>query len=469
MYSTKSNTTFTLRSSTSDSTSAIGTYLKDKLPTQPAKISNEPKMPSGLAFGNYMYWDNGKWKIGSEKIVMGANSGQTSQGSNAIAIGIQSGQTTQGEYSISTGYQCGQYKQGKYAIAIGQQSAQQDQKDYAVSIGFQSGQNNQSNEAIAIGAQAGQTSQSQGAVSIGFIAGQNYQGTGSVALGLGAGFQHQGGQAVASGLGAGAYAQGDRAIANGYFSGFEKQGLNAVAIGPGSAYNNQGNNSIAIGSQSGHNLQGVNSISIGNQAGKNNQGNYSIALGFQAGETSQGKNSIIINASGTSSTCDEDTFNVKPIKQTEEKTQSGILFWNPETSEIKSINGTKTFVINHPENINKYLVHACLEGPEAGVYYRGKGEIKEDSSFVDIYLPSYVKSLADDFSIHITPINSYKLLSTSEVELCNITNLLKFRVSSNLNGFVKFYWIVYGKRNEINVEPEKDKVIVKGDGPYKWI
>ena len=37
--------------------------------------------------------------------------------------------------------------------------------------------------------------------------------------------------------------------------------------------------------------------------------------------------------------------------------------------------GAKTFVIDHPDDENKYLVHVCLEGPEAGVYYRGKAEV----------------------------------------------------------------------------------------------
>jgi hypothetical protein len=32
-----------------------------------------------------------------------------------------------------------------------------------------------------------------------------------------------------------------------------------------------------------------------------------------------------------------------------------------------------------------------------------------------------------------------------------------------------FYWIVYGKRNGIVVEPDKNSVSVKGNGPYKWI
>jgi len=32
-----------------------------------------------------------------------------------------------------------------------------------------------------------------------------------------------------------------------------------------------------------------------------------------------------------------------------------------------------------------------------------------------------------------------------------------------------FSWVVYGKRGSIEVEPSKDSVKVKGDGPYKYI
>ena len=33
----------------------------------------------------------------------------------------------------------------------------------------------------------------------------------------------------------------------------------------------------------------------------------------------------------------------------------------------------------------------------------------------------------------------------------------------------EFYWLVQGKRADIEVEPLKQNVNVKGNGPYKWI
>jgi hypothetical protein len=122
---------------------------------------------------------------------------------------------------------------------------------------------------------------------------------------------------------------------------------------------------------------------------------------------------------------------------------------------------SKTFVIDHPINIDQYLVHACLEGPEAGVYYRGKGEILDNHS-VTIELPYYVDSLATDFTINITPIYNGKIniLNTSEV----IDN--KFTVYGEN---CQFFWVVYGKRLDINVEVNKCETNVKGEGPYLYI
>lgn len=122
---------------------------------------------------------------------------------------------------------------------------------------------------------------------------------------------------------------------------------------------------------------------------------------------------------------------------------------------------TKTFVIEHPCERSKYLVHGCLEGPESGVYYRGKGEILDNQS-VTIELPKYVERLARDFTIQITPIyNGTKNIFYNVSEVKNN----QFTVYGE-NG--KFHWIVYGSRENIVVEPEKIDVRLKGYGPYVW-
>lgn len=147
--------------------------------------------------------------------------------------------------------------------------------------------------------------------------------------------------------------------------------------------------------------------------------------------------------------------------------------WNSTTGELtrsgtQSGNANKTFVIDHPSpnKQDKYLIHACLEGPEAGVYYRGKCEIPLNDDKVTITLPDYVQYLATDFTIQLTPIFEGKFVSLLCSEIINN----QFTIHSN-NGSCKFYWHVFGKRNNIDVEVNKDDVIVKGDlnGPYRWI
>ena len=122
----------------------------------------------------------------------------------------------------------------------------------------------------------------------------------------------------------------------------------------------------------------------------------------------------------------------------------------------------KSFIINHPKDNDKYLVHTCLEGPEVGVYYRGKSEITNDES-VAINLPDYIPGWAYDFTVTVTGIydGKLKLYNASEVDESG-----SFTVYGE-NG--KFSWVAIGKRGDVNAEPYKNEIVVKGDGPYRWI
>ena len=60
----------------------------------------------------------------------------------------------------------------------------------------------------------------------------------------------------------------------------------------------------------------------------------------------------------------------------------------------------------------------------------------------------------------IIKIDPIPILTVSEVE-----NNRFYVYGTN----TKFFWTVYGKRSDIDVEPLKKDVNVKGDGPYLWI
>jgi hypothetical protein len=123
----------------------------------------------------------------------------------------------------------------------------------------------------------------------------------------------------------------------------------------------------------------------------------------------------------------------------------------------------KTFIIEHPLDNSKYLVHACLEGPEAGLYYRGKATIDNNAS-VTIKLPDYVKPLATNLSVQVTPIYSKDNKSKNVYETSEIENN-QFTVYGK-NG--SFYWTVYGTKDEIHVEVNKSEINVQRNGPYTW-
>jgi hypothetical protein len=100
-------------------------------------------------------------------------------------------------------------------------------------------------------------------------------------------------------------------------------------------------------------------------------------------------NSILLNASGLTVNTSTPGFFVTPINATGETANA--LIYNTTTNEIAY--STKTFVIDHPLNPEKYLVHGCLEGPEAGVYYRGLGTIY--NNICVITLPKYTEKFYD--------------------------------------------------------------------------
>lgn len=120
----------------------------------------------------------------------------------------------------------------------------------------------------------------------------------------------------------------------------------------------------------------------------------------------------------------------------------------------------KNFIIEHPSDTNKLLIHSCLEGPETGVYYRGRGEITNGSS-ITVTLPDYVAGLAYSWTIQVAAVYEgvIRTYNFSEVENNQFTVFGE-------NG--KFHWSAMGKRRDIVVEPLKSDTTVFGQGPYLW-
>jgi hypothetical protein len=137
--------------------------------------------------------------------------------------------------------------------------------------------------------------------------------------------------------------------------------------------------------------------------------------------------------------------------------------YNPDTKEIRYYpEAIKAFILDHPLDQNKYLVHACLEGPEDGVYYRGEAYII--NNYIDVRLPQYVTAFNDDFTI----IASYIGDNDNNIGICNVSRVVNgnFRIYGD-RGLI--HWHAFGKRRAIITEINKNDYNIKGNGPYMWI
>ncbi|MEW5758193.1 MAG: hypothetical protein AB1755_01790 [Candidatus Omnitrophota bacterium] len=123
----------------------------------------------------------------------------------------------------------------------------------------------------------------------------------------------------------------------------------------------------------------------------------------------------------------------------------------------------KNFVIDHPLNPqNKDLVHACIEGPEVAVYYRGEAQLKDGK--VEIILPAYFEKLTrkENRTLQLTCIDGASL-----IYLDGKIADSKFKVATTKDGNQnqKFYWEVKAVRAD--VEPLKVEVSKTGVRPRK--
>jgi hypothetical protein len=157
----------------------------------------------------------------------------------------------------------------------------------------------------------------------------------SVQIGRGEVSSSQG--AIGIGYNSGGPSQGSSAVAIGTGAGDLNQGSSAIAIGENTGQIGQGSDAIALGERAGRSSQGTKSISIGYFSGVNGQNNYSIAIGHKAGEDGQHLNSIVLNSnSGPLNTTQSDSFFVRPIRQSENPSDStsNVVWYNRLTHEL---------------------------------------------------------------------------------------------------------------------------------------
>lgn len=162
--------------------------------------------------------------------------------------------------------------------------------------------------------------------------------------------------------------------------------------------------------------------------------------------------------------------------------------------------GLKTFVIDHPTDPDRWLVHGCTEAPEAAVEYRGVAEIVDGAAVVT--LPDYFEAATrpDGRTVHVTmmlpddpldtalpapplPADRVFLRRPAPPQIIPERALLhpvaasaprdgRFRIASPAPDGTRVAWLVKAVRAdvaELDAEPLRADVHVAGDGPYRYI
>jgi hypothetical protein len=111
---------------------------------------------------------------------------------------------------------------------------------------------------------------------------------------------------------------------------------------------------------------------------------------------------------------------------------------------------TKSFVIDHPSKSGWKLRHGSLEGPENGVYVRGRANDSE------ILLPSYWKDLVleDSITVQITPIGKTQSFFVSSISLDKI--VLQFEPNGTTTP--EYFYFVQAERKDATLVVEYEEV-----------
>ena len=131
----------------------------------------------------------------------------------------------------------------------------------------------------------------------------------------------------------------------------------------------------------------------------------------------------------------------------------------------------KTFIIDHPADGRRHLVHAALEGPEGAVYYRGSARLRNGQARIE--LPAYFEALthAEGRTIQLTNVDGFDRLAVQTQDGAKIADGAFVVVSEGPRSTQRFDWEVKAVRADgpaLVVEPLKGSISIAGAGPYTY-
>lgn len=131
----------------------------------------------------------------------------------------------------------------------------------------------------------------------------------------------------------------------------------------------------------------------------------------------------------------------------------GALGWDDTTALYGSgnlvVSGTKSFVEPHPTQAGREIAYVSLEGPEAGVYFRGRGKFERGLARIAVPESFRLVAAEEGLSVQITPIGEMASVAVVHAGLDGIVA----KASRN----VEFYFTVNGVRKAFaSFEPIRD-------------
>ena len=148
-----------------------------------------------------------------------------------------------------------------------------------------------------------------------------------------------------------------------------------------------------------------------------------------------------------------------------------IQFWVDGTNPVSLTGASKNFVIPHPTDPDRWLVHACIEGPEAAVFHRGESLLDENGRAA-VNLPAYFSTLTKPGteSVLLTPVLEAEGDAFGPVAATRVRDN-SFTIRAH-EARQRVAWLVEATRADVitfDAEPLRARVKVSGVGPYKWI
>ena len=136
--------------------------------------------------------------------------------------------------------------------------------------------------------------------------------------------------------------------------------------------------------------------------------------------------------------------------------QAGGVVTAPRFQGVINVQSWKGFDIKHPNKSNHRLRHICLEGPEAGVYFRGRLTGKNT-----IELPSYWEGLidVDSITVTLTQIGSSQDLIVESIDWGKVV-----KVKSGNGTSIDCYYVIQAAR----IDGEPLIVEYEGETPAEY-